>query len=99
MPVSVGGKPRSGRGSPAGRPVVLGECRFGIRQSRHEERLDGHLPLTGVAAVASATVDAHAAVRLELKRSGSPSEWRLGRCARPPTRPAVPSNDSTQAMA
>ena len=56
--------------------VVLGEYYFGIRQSRHrnryEEWLARYLPLTELAAVTSATADAYAAIRLELKRSGSP---------------------------
>ena len=56
--------------------VVLGEYCFGIRQSRHrnryEEWLTRYLPLTETAAVTSATADAYAAIRLELKRSGSP---------------------------
>ena len=56
--------------------VVLGEYYFGIRQSRprnrYEEWLARYLPLTEIAAVTSATADAYAAIRLELKRSGSP---------------------------
>ena len=56
--------------------VVLGEYYFGIRQSRHRNRygewLARYLPLTEIAAVTSATADAYAAIRLELKRSGSP---------------------------
>ena len=56
--------------------VVLGEYYFGIRQSRHrnryEEWLTRYLPLTETATVTSATADAYAAIRLELKRSGSP---------------------------
>ena len=56
--------------------VVLGEYYFGIRQSRHrrryEEWLARYLPLTEIAAITSATADAYAAIRLELKRSGSP---------------------------
>lgn len=56
--------------------VVLGEYYFGIRQSRHrsryEEWLARYLPLTEIAAVTSATADAYAAIRLELKRAGHP---------------------------
>ena len=56
--------------------VVLGEYYFGIRQSRYrnryEEWLARYLPLTEIAAVTSATADAYAAIRLELKQSGSP---------------------------
>ena len=56
--------------------VVLGEYYFCIRQpchrSRYEEWLARYLPLTEIAAVTSATADACAAIRLELKRSGSP---------------------------
>ena len=56
--------------------VVLGEYYFGIRQSRHrslyEAWLTRYLPLTEIAAVTSATADAYAAIRLELKLSGSP---------------------------
>ena len=56
--------------------VVLGEYWFGIRQSRHrtryEEWLARYLPLTEVAIVNSATADAYADIRLELKRRGTP---------------------------
>ena len=56
--------------------VVLGEYYFGIRQSRHRNRYEEWLarypPLTKIAAVTSATAGAYAAIRLELKRSGSP---------------------------
>ena len=56
--------------------VVLGEYYFGIRQSRHRSRyqawLAHYLPLTEIAAVTSATADAYADIRLELKRLGSP---------------------------
>ena len=56
--------------------VVLGEYYFGIRQSRHRSRyqawLARYLPLTEIAAVTSATADAYADIRLELKRSGAP---------------------------
>ena len=56
--------------------VVLGEFYFGIRQSRYriayEEWIAQHLPLTEIAAAASETADVYAAIRLELKQSGSP---------------------------
>ena len=56
--------------------VVLGEYYFGIRQSRHRNRYEEWLarypPLTETAAVTSATADTYAAIRLELKWSGSP---------------------------
>ena len=56
--------------------VVLGEYWFGIRQSRHrsryEEWLARYLPLTEIATVTSATADAYADIRLELKRRGTP---------------------------
>ena len=56
--------------------VVLGEYYFGIRQSRHrsryEEWLRQYLPLAEIAAVTSATADAYADIRLELKRLGHP---------------------------
>ena len=56
--------------------VVLGEYWFGIRQSRHrtryEEWLARYLPLTEIAIVTSATADAYADIRLELKRRGTP---------------------------
>ena len=56
--------------------VVLGEYYFGIRQSRHrsryEEWLIRYLPLTEIAAVTSATADAYADIRLELKQLGHP---------------------------
>ena len=56
--------------------VVLGEYYFGIRQSRHrsryEEWLRRYLPLADIAAVTSATADAYADIRLELKRLGHP---------------------------
>ena len=56
--------------------VVLGEYYFGIRQSRHrsryEEWLRRYLPLAEIAAVTSATADAYADIRLELKRLGHP---------------------------
>ena len=56
--------------------VVLGEYYFGIRQSRHRSRyqawLARYLPLTDIAAVTSATADAYADIRLELKRVGAP---------------------------
>ena len=56
--------------------VVLGEYYFGIRQSRHrmryEEWLRRYLPLAEVATVTSATADAYANIRLQLKRIGKP---------------------------
>ena len=56
--------------------VVLGEYYFGIRQSRYrsryEEWLRRYLPLAEIAAVTSATADAYADIRLELKRLGHP---------------------------
>ena len=56
--------------------VVLGEYYFGIRQSRHrsryEEWLRRYLPLAEIATVTSATADAYADIRLELKRLGHP---------------------------
>ena len=56
--------------------VVLGEYYFGIRQSRHRSRYEAwlarYLPLTEIAAVTSATADAYAEIRLELKRVGAP---------------------------
>ena len=56
--------------------VVLGEYYFGIRQSRHRSRYQAwlvrYLPLTDIAAVTSATADACADIRLELKRLGAP---------------------------
>ena len=56
--------------------VVLGEYWFGIRQSRHRSRYENwlarYLPLTEIATVTSATADAYADIRLELKRLGTP---------------------------
>ena len=56
--------------------VVLGEYYFGIRQSRHRSRYEDwlrqYLPLAEIAAVTSATADAYADIRLELKRLGHP---------------------------
>ena len=56
--------------------IVLGEYYFGIRQSRHRNRyqdwLTRYLPMTEIAAVTSATADAYAHIRLELKRLGNP---------------------------
>lgn len=56
--------------------VVLGEFFFGIRQSRlrrrYEDWLTRYLPLTEIATITSATADAYADIRLELKRSGTP---------------------------
>ena len=56
--------------------IVLGEYYFGIRQSRHRNRyqdwLTRYLPMTEIAAVTSATADAYAHIRLELKQYGSP---------------------------
>ena len=56
--------------------VVLGEYYFGIRQShyrhRYEDWLARYLPLTEIATITSATADPYAAIRLELKRLGTP---------------------------
>ena len=56
--------------------VVLGEYYFGIRQSRHRARYENWLarclPLTEIAIVTSATADAYADIRLELRRRGIP---------------------------
>ncbi len=56
--------------------VVLGEYFFGIRQSRQRRRYEDwlalYLPLTEIATVSSATADAYADIRMELKRSGAP---------------------------
>lgn len=56
--------------------VVLGEYYFGIRQSRYRLRyqnwLSRFLPLTEIATITSATADAYADIRLELKQRGSP---------------------------
>ena len=56
--------------------VVLGEYYFGVRQSRHRTRYEDwlarYLPLTEIATVTSATADAYADIRLELKRLGTP---------------------------
>ena len=56
--------------------VVLGEYYFGVRQSRHRTRyedwLSRNLPLTEIATVTSATADAYADIRRELKRLGTP---------------------------
>ena len=56
--------------------VVLGEYYFGIRQSRLRSRYEAwlarYLPLTEIAAITSATADAYAEIRLELKRMGAP---------------------------
>lgn len=56
--------------------IVLGEYYFGIRQSRHRARyqewLRRYLPLAEAATVTSATADAYADIRLQLKRIGKP---------------------------
>ena len=56
--------------------VVLGEYYFGIRQSRHRSRYEDwlarYLPLTEIATITSATADAYADIRLELRRRGTP---------------------------
>ena len=80
--------------------VVLGEYYFGIRQSRHrsryEEWLRRYLPLAEIAAVTSATADAYADIRLELKRLGHPippnDAW-IAALARQYTLPVL-SNDT-----
>ena len=56
--------------------VALGEYYFGIRQSRHRTRYEDwlarYLPLTEIAIVTSATADAYADIRLELRHRGTP---------------------------
>lgn len=56
--------------------IVLGEYYFGIRQSRHRRRYEDWLarnvPLVEVATITSATADAYADVRIELKQAGNP---------------------------
>ncbi len=56
--------------------IVLGEYYFGIRQSRYRSRYEAwlrrYLPLTEIAVVTSATADAYANIRLELKQLGTP---------------------------
>ena len=56
--------------------IVLGEYCFGIRQSRHRSRYEDwlarYLPLAEIATVTSATANAYADIRLELKRLGAP---------------------------
>jgi len=56
--------------------VVLGEYYFGVRQSHHRTRYEDwlarYLPLTEIATVTSATADAYADIRLELKRLDTP---------------------------
>ena len=56
--------------------VVLGEYYFGIRQSRQRARyqqwLRRYLALAEVATITSATADAYADIRLQLKRIGKP---------------------------
>lgn len=56
--------------------IVLGEYYFGIRQSRHRTRyeqwLRANLPFARIASVTSATADAYAGIRLELRKLGSP---------------------------
>lgn len=56
--------------------IVLGEYRYGIRQSRHrmryEQWLDGMLASFRVLVVDNGTAQAYADVRDELKRSGRP---------------------------
>ena len=56
--------------------VVLGEYYFGIRQSRYRSRYEDwlvrYLPLAEIATVTSATANAYADIRLELKRLGAP---------------------------
>ena len=56
--------------------IVLGECYFGIRQSRHRNQyqdwLARYLLMTEIAAVNSATAAAYADIRLELGRRGTP---------------------------
>ena len=56
--------------------VVLGEYYFGIRQSRrrrrYEDWLTRYLPETEIATITSATADAYADIRLDLKQLGTP---------------------------
>ena len=53
--------------------VVLGEYYFGMRhRGRYEEWLIRYLPLAEIATVTSATADAYADIRLELKRQATP---------------------------
>lgn len=56
--------------------IVLGEYHFGIRQSRHRARyeqwLRANLPFAKIANVTSATADAYASIRLELRQRGNP---------------------------
>ena len=55
--------------------VVLGEYRFGIRQSRYRSRYEAwlaqHLPFAEIAAVTAATAGIYADIRLDLKRAGA----------------------------
>ena len=55
--------------------IVLGEYCFGIRLSRHRSRYEDwlarYLPLAEIATVTSATANAYADIRLELKRLGA----------------------------
>ena len=80
--------------------VVLGEYYFGIRQSRYrsryEEWLRRYLPLAEIAAVTSATADAYADIRLELKRLGHsipPNDAWIAALARQHVLPVL-SNDT-----
>ena len=56
--------------------IVLGEYRFGIRQSRHRQHYEAwllaYLPTAEVADVSAATADVYASLRLELKERGTP---------------------------
>ena len=56
--------------------VVLGEFEFGIRQSRHYRRyavwLDTNLASVEVVAIDRDVAQAYGAVRLELKKAGTP---------------------------
>ena len=56
--------------------VVLGECYFGIRQSRHRTRYEGwlrrNLPLAELAMITRATAGEYAEIWLQLKRCGTP---------------------------
>ena len=56
--------------------IVLGECLFGIRQSRYLSRyetwLRRNLPLAEIAGVTEDTAAIYADIRLELERAGNP---------------------------
>lgn len=79
--------------------VVLGEYYFGIRQSRsrprYEDWLARNVRFAEVATITSATADAYADVRIELKRAGTPlpqNDVWIAALARQHTLPVL-SND------